>query len=493
MSTANKKIDGFGRFKKKLRRNAWIKSLLFGLSCGFLTSAGIIIYQKMTTVSPELLLYLPIGAGVAVVTWLIAFLIARPSTKKVARTLDQKLALDEKVQTMLAYRDNREDMLVLQREDANERLVNTPLRAVRDKFMWLSLILPVLACALITTAIILPVKAVEPPPPAEEVPETPFELSSWQESALLELIEQVKNSKMEDVPKAATVAELEGLLETLRTTTTEKEMKAGVIEVIRNLNRIVSDHNSSVTFYRYLAVSEYEPVSGIAMSMDMISGLEAEEALQNARETLRVDELDEPMTAFISAISESLGKIREEGLSAEDDIYQAFMTLTARLADVAAQADDYTRDWVQARIDEAFSQASDEISDALYIQYINRDVKNTTVTRLMEIFGISEDELPAEEKVQLPSADDEPDDDSSDEEDKGNEGGIGNMEVLYGSDDVVFDPIKNEYVKYGDIINEYYAAVSDKIFDEKVPDTLEQYLLDYFATLYDGSEKETES
>ena len=126
MSTANKKNDGFGRFKKKLRRNAWIKSLLFGVSCGLLAAAGIIIYQKMTTVSPQLLLYLPIGAGVALLTGLLAFLVLRPSIKKIARRLDNELMLGEKVQTMLEYQDSQEDMLILQREDANEKLMNQP-------------------------------------------------------------------------------------------------------------------------------------------------------------------------------------------------------------------------------------------------------------------------------------------------------------------------------------------------------------------------------
>ena len=113
------------------------------------------------------------------------------------------------------------------------------------------------------------------------------------------------------------------------------------------------------------------------------------------------------------------------------------------------------------------------------------------VARLMEIFDISEDELPAEEKEQLPTEDDYPDEEDKNEEDKGNQGGIGNQEVLYGSDDTIFDPVKNEYVKYGDVINEYFAAVSEKIVEGQIPDTLEQFISDYFATLYDGSEKET--
>ncbi len=487
MNTVTKKNSGFIRFKKKLRRSALIKALIFGLSCGLLSAAGVILYQKLTTIPPELRLYLPVGAGVAVTTALVAFLILRPSKRRIARKLDHDLLLGEKVQTMLAYEHEDSDMLTLQREDTDERLKATPARAVRYKHPWVHAFAPVLACALLTVAVMTPVKAVELPP---EEPEPPFELSSWQETALQELIEEVKASNMEALPKAATVSELEVLLAALRVTETEADMKVMVITVITNLNRIVREHNSVNVFSLYMEVSEHEDVKAMAMSLDMLNGLELREAMSNTRDKLRVEEVAEPLNALITGWSTLLSDVKN--VPENDELLMAFAAFADALSQLNRQVPDYTRDWAQTQLDNIFNDASDEISDAVFTQYTNKEVKDMAVTRLMEIFGISEDELPEEEKAQLPTDDEQPGDKDQNEEDKGSEGGIGNQEVLYGSDDIIFDPVKNEYVKYGDVINEYFAAVSEKIIDGQIPDTLEQFISDYFATLYDGSEKETD-
>lgn len=488
MRTVNKMSGGFVRFKKKLRRSALIKSLIFGLSCGVLAAAGIMIYQKMTTVPPELWLYLPVGAGVALVLGLAAFLILRPSERAIAKKLDTDLNLGEKVQTMLAFRKEDSDMLTLQREDTDERLLKAPARAVRYKHPWVHAFAPVLACTLLVTAIITPVKAV--PPPVEE-PEPPFELTTWQETALLELIEEVKASDMEASPKSATVSELETLLAALRITTVESDMKVMVITVISNLNRIVREHNSVGVFSLYMTASEHADISAMAMSMEMLNGLEAGETLADAREHLRVEEVSEPLGAYITALDELLTTVVENEVPEDDGLYKALISFSDALHEIQRQMGSYTRDWAQEQLDNAYKAVTAAVSDAIFVQYTNKNVKDSTIARLMEIFGISEDELPEEEKQQLPSEDAQPDDEDQDEEDKGTEGGIGNQEVLYGSDDTIFDPVKNEYVKYGDVINEYFAAVSEKIIDGQIPDTLEQFISDYFATLYDGSEKES--
>ena len=486
MKTVTKHESGFIRFKKKLRRNAFIKSLIFGLSCGILAVAGVILYQKMSTLTPDLFIYLPTGAGVALLTGFAAFLILRPSEKKIAKKLDHDLALGEKVQTMLAYRGEDDDMLTLQREDANERLMQAPARQVKYRHAWVHAFAPVLACALLTLAVVTPIKAVELPP---EEPEPPFELSTWQETALLELIEQVKASDMEASPKDATVQELEVLLAALRVTETEAEMKVMVITVITNLNRILREHNSANAFSLYMEASEHEDIKAMAMSMDMLNGLEVREALSDAREHLRVEEVAEPLNALITAWNHLLSDVKD--IPENDGLRMAFAAFADALTELHRQIPDYTRDWAQSQLDDAFADASDAVNDAVFIQFTNKEVKDMAVARLMEIFDIFEDELPVEEKEQLPTEDDYPDEEDKNEEDKGNQGGIGNQEVLYGSDDTIFDPVKNEYVKYGDVINEYFAAVSEKIVEGQIPDTLEQFISDYFATLYDGSEKET--
>lgn len=489
MSTVTmNKSGGFNRFKKKLRRNALIKALIFGLSCGVLAAAGVILYQKLTTVPPELTLYLPVGAGVAVVTGLLAFLLLRPSEKAIARKLDRDLRLGERVQTMLAYKDQEGDLLTLQREDTDERLMSAPVRAVKYKHPWTHALAPVLACALLTVAVITPVKAVELPP---EEPEPPFELSSWQETALLELIEEVKASEMESEPKTATVGELEVLLAALRVTETEADMKIMVITVISNLNGILREHNSANRWSLYFETSEHEDIKALTMSMEMLSGLEAREALTDAREHLRVDEVTEPLTTLLAAWNDVISCVEE--VPENDRLLEAFTAFADELLGISRQIPDYTRDWAQTQLDGAFETASDRVSDAIFIQYTNKEVKDMAVTRLMEIFGITEDELPEEEKEQLPTEEEDSPEEDQNEEDKGTQGGIGNQEVLYGSDDMIFDPVKNEYVKYGDVINDYFATVSEKILEGQVPDTLEQFISDYFDTLYDGSAKDEEN
>ncbi|MBE6559175.1 MAG: hypothetical protein E7661_09250 [Ruminococcaceae bacterium] len=490
MSTVSKQSSGFVRFKKKLRRNALIKSVIFGLSCGILAAAGVVLYQKLTTITPDPMLYLPVGGGVAILTGLAAFLVLRPSVRKIAQKLDQDLGLGEKVQTMLAYQHEDSDMLRLQREDADRRLLEASARRVRYRHPWLHAFAPALACALAVVAVITPIKAVEEPPEIEE-PEIPFELSTWQETALLELIEQVKASKMEASPKSATVAELESLLEALRVTSTEDEMKTIVIAVITNLNRVIREHNSAGSFAAAMKISEHKDVADMAMSMDMLSGLELQETLTTARENLRTDEVAEPLEAYISALRQMMMSVAELEVPENDGMYEGFGEHLSAMTKLQSQVGQYTRDWIQNQLDDIFETAVDDLSDAMFIQYTNKDVKDTTVARLMEIFELTEDDLPAEEKIQLPAADDEPEEEEKDEEDKGSQGGIGNMEILYGSDDVIYDPNTNQYVKYGDVINAYYASVSEKIIDGKIPETLEQFIADYFATLYDGSEKET--
>ena len=464
-----------------------IGSVIFGLSCGLAAAAAVVLYQKATTVSPSLWLYLPTGIVAALICGLVAFLILRPSDRKIARKLDHDLALGEKVQTMLTYMaEDEQEMLLIQREDTDERLMNTPTRNVRYRHPWRHALAPVLACALVAVAIVTPIKAVELPP---EEPEPPFELSSWQETALLELIEQVKASEMEESPKDASVKELEVLLAALRITTKEEEMKIMVISVISNLNRIVREHNSANRISLYMAASEQEKIASLSMSLDMLSGLEIKEALNMIRESLRTDEVAEPLADYLQALN-TLNADISKTVGADDPLYMTLKDHAEALMSLMDMLPEYTRDWAQTQLDSLFTTAGNAMSDALYIQFVNKDVKDTTVARLMEIFEISADELPEEEKTQLPT-DKEEEDKKQDEEEKGNQGAPGEGNILYGSDDVIFDPVKNEHVKYGDVINEYFAAVSEKIVSGQTPDTLEQFISDYFATLYDGSKNES--
>jgi len=83
-------------------------------------------------------------------------------------------------------------------------------------------------------------------------------------------------------------------------------------------------------------------------------------------------------------------------------------------------------------------------------------------------------------------------DDDDDNDDPLQDGGIGSGDIVYGSDDQIYDPDTNENVKYGSVINEYYAKITEKLLDGNVSEELEKYISDYFASLYDGTEKDAE-
>ena len=71
-------------------------------------------------------------------------------------------------------------------------------------------------------------------------------------------------------------------------------------------------------------------------------------------------------------------------------------------------------------------------------------------------------------------------------------GGGGSGNILYGSDDFVFDPDSGELVQYGEILNESYARVIEQLRErENMPEELRASIYKYFEILF-GAIKETE-
>ena len=155
---------GFLKFKRRMWYRAAIKGVIAGLSLGALVSAAYATYQKVNAVEPELVVCALLGAAVAVVVGLIVFLLSRPTNKRLAQRIDKDLALGEKVQTMLAFKKSDDTIAVLQREDADRRLLEAPARRVKERHWWKHILSPLLASAMVAVACITPLKVIEPPP-----------------------------------------------------------------------------------------------------------------------------------------------------------------------------------------------------------------------------------------------------------------------------------------------------------------------------------------
>jgi hypothetical protein len=189
---------GFTKFKRKLSIGAVVRAAVFGLSLGMITLSALWLYAKMTAAEPDFTDYALHGGIVAAIGLLIMLLILLPTKKRIAKRVDQQLALGEKTQTMLEFRKDTSDMAALQREDTDRILRETPGRRVKGVCTWLFALLPVVAALALVGTILVPAKAPPDPPP---VIENNFAITPWQTQALKDLIEKVKTSDMEEMPK----------------------------------------------------------------------------------------------------------------------------------------------------------------------------------------------------------------------------------------------------------------------------------------------------
>lgn len=182
----------FELFRQKNRRNILIQAAIIGLSTAALACAVLLLTAKICDFSIGYCLLglaaLPIGAG-------LFLLFKRSSAMQFAKTLDNEFCLHEKVQTMIAFEHSGEEMVKIQREDTMQKLDAVARKNLRFRRPWLYALLPILAAALMVTAIAYPEK---PDEPYVEPPEPPAQITDWEWAALDDLIDYVKNSEADE-------------------------------------------------------------------------------------------------------------------------------------------------------------------------------------------------------------------------------------------------------------------------------------------------------
>ena len=131
--------------------------------------------------------------------------------------------------------------------------------------------------------------------------------------------------------------------------------------------------------------------------------------------------------------------------------------------------------------------AEQSLNAALFLQATNEEVEDDTIYSLLSIFGMKPSEVPEHifNNPDDPRAED--DYDEQDDIDHINSGGLGTGEMIFGSDDIIFDPNRGEYVPYGEVIKDYYARITELLVDGNLSPELEEALNDYFAILFNGS------
>ena len=492
--------EKFKKLKTKNLLGAILKSVICGLSAGLFAAGALVIAFKLAAISFDLLWYVLIGAGVALIGCAIAFIFFKPTDKKVAEKLDNEFGLEERVQTSLAYKDKEGTIVEMQREDTAEKLNSLPRSKVKFSGIWQFCLIAVVAIAIVVTSVFIPARQAQGAGSTVEPGEQDKVVTEIQVEALRGVINNVNGSELDAGVKKGVVAELQTLLDTT-TAIYKEEIKVSekvfngmvistiykvepiindtldytiISEVIRaggetNMARAVLNGGKSYSTFdikdygHVTAFSETEPGS---TSSRLGGGVDAFRAsLDKTLEEGFVEIFNTVATNFVSVMN--IDNFAKAGISANNTLYACIskfaqdllrMSNTLEVPDTEDEKviKDF-QDAIKKSIDNLFADFKNQLSTELMPQSYAGAMRRYIRNKLCAIFGIADEtEVPEEVDGEYGGSGGGKDDDQG-----GNEGGGGGGNILVGSDDMIYDPKTGTYVKYADILDRYRAILDE--------------------------------
>ncbi len=465
---------GFRKFKKSAQRSAVIRSLLVGISLGIIVFAVQWLLSKIGNTPADFAFYGISGGLTALVVIGLMLIVLLPRDKRLAKRMDNKMQLHEKVQTMVFFREEDSDMIQLQRETTETILANASGKTMRSKLSWLVCILPVvLAVACMTGAVL--VKAQEPAPEPDP-DDSSWHLRTYDEQKLKDLIKYVQLSEMEETPKAAVVDRLEQLLAQLKNVKKIGLMKDTVLGCINDIHKTVSEHNTYGLVTRPLITSDNNEAKALGTAVHTLSDTKIDGYFDSLKKTVVAENGLQTVRDLAATIELAMEGSQEDP---ENPLYQAMLNFAVGLKALPDDADQVAR---EAAVDSGRAA----ILAAIEKPKTNAGVEEYTVNRLLAIFGLPKDLLPEDMSDQFENTGDPEDSQGPDDEQKGTHGGMGDGRFEVGSDDQIYDPKQELTVLYGSVLRDYYAVVDSLINEDGMNEELAEFLSDYFGLLFNS-------
>ena len=461
----------FLKFRRKVRTEAILSALFIGLGAGLISYAAAAIVYKLSGRALPLFYYAIFGGGALLVS-LILYFIFTPSDKRLAKRLDSLYSLDEKVSTMVEFKDSDDGFAVLQREDAEEKLAEQSIRAVKSTRLIASILVLFIAVGSLVGSLFVPMKV------DTETPIDEFD-KQWIITAINELITIVESAYIDDTLKASAVTELKSLLDFVEGSQLLSEMKTEAVKTVIAIKQALDNANSAEAIAEQFAASQDENIKNLGNQMSELSGSGAKKALVSLGEALSDVSADD----VLFACDEINTYLQSSGVRSDDAVYMMFKTLIATV-----KADP-------SKVENECESASNILSAAVIIQNVNKSTISVVINKLCNLFGITEDDLTAvdpDTDIDIGAPSDKnpiPDDPTVEEPDVGiGSGGIGTGDVIYGSNDMIYDPHTKSYRPYGEVINEYFAKANEYMTDGKTSQEISDALEEYFGILFGGAE-----
>lgn len=492
--------DKFKKLKTKNLLGAILKSVICGLSAGLFVAGALVIAFKLAAISFELLWYVLIGVGVALIVCAIAFIFFRPTDKKVAEKLDNEFGLEERVQTSLAFKDSEGTIVEMQREDAAEKLNSLPKSKVKFSRIWQFCLVALVAIAIAVTAFFIPSRQAQGEGPGDEPGERDKVVTEVQVEALRGVINNVNRSDLNGEIKTGVVAELQTLLDTA-TAIYKEELKISenafngmVISTVNEVEPIINDSlnytiiggvirdNGETDIARAIlnggrsygtfdirdyghvtSFSETEPAS---TNSRLSGGVDAVRAKLNVTLEDGFAEIFNTVASDLTSVM-SMDNFAETEIAANNSLYVCInnfaqdLLRTANTLDVpdAEDADAVKKfeTGMQESLNGVFGDFKNQLAAELIPQSYAGAMRRYIRNKVCATFGLA-DEMELPEDVEGEGGSGE----GGKNDGQGSIiGGIGGGGLLVGSDDLIYDPLVGDYVEYATIVARYDAILDE--------------------------------
>ena len=254
----------FKKIKDRKLYSTIFKSRLFGFGMGLIAFALPLLILRYNEKEYKALILLLISVAVAIIASASYLLISMKSTRRLAKQIDKKFALKEKVQTMVEYRDENAAIYQLQRDNAELALKKVYRKASSGRGLVLCVFTVLYGIALTVTAF-----SIQPPvdPPPEVIAEG-FEVSEDQLKHLSELSVKIRNSKMDEPYKENTAVAVDTMIDELKKATTVDERDIAINKATTEILKQTDESSVAYEIIMSLWNSESQGAKELARALN---------------------------------------------------------------------------------------------------------------------------------------------------------------------------------------------------------------------------------
>ncbi len=234
--------QGFKSLKNKIIIQFIIKCIILSFSFGLILFGILFTLWKLDILNIKIWLIIIISLLLVIISSSILIFIFKPNDKKIAKIIDDTFKLNEKVQTMIDYKDSEEFIVTLQREDTQNKLQSLSLKALKFPISAFLIVIATIGLCSTTVSTIVPNKRQQDDPIDEEPPYNP---TDYQKYIINNLISKLEDSSISDGCKEKYSTYLEELYEILNTSNNEVEIKNKVNTTISQILETLTEENKS--------------------------------------------------------------------------------------------------------------------------------------------------------------------------------------------------------------------------------------------------------